>query len=86
MISSLDQAAEFPLVWPESKGRAAPPPDGPKVPTWWEILGCAREWPLEAVELAYRTRAARAHPDVGGSAEEMAAANGAIEAARKEKA
>lgn len=76
-----DQAAEGMKALP-------PPPSAapaPQVRTWWDILGCSLDWPLDAIEMAYRTKAAKAHPDAGGSGDEMAEINGAIEEARKEK-
>jgi hypothetical protein len=52
---------------------------------WWGILGVRRDEPLEQVENKYRSLALRAHPDRGGSQEQMARLNRAIEQARREK-
>lgn len=60
----------------------APQSIGPK---WWDVLGVARSWPLDAIEAVWRTKVEKAHPDRGGSAEDMAALNAAIAQARKEK-
>lgn len=65
---------------------ALPPPAPAAGPSWWEVLGVERSWPLPAIEQIWRGRADKAHPDRGGSPEAMAALNAAIDAARKEKA
>lgn len=64
---------------------ALPPPPGPDGPPWFDVLGVGREWPLEAIEALWRVKAEKAHPDRGGSTDEMAALNAAMDAARKEK-
>lgn len=60
-----------------------PPPEGQGKRAWWDVLGVASNWPLEAIEIKYQSLAKRAHPDAGGSAEQMAELNGAIDEARK---
>lgn len=73
---TLEQAVEGArpmLPAPESNGKRP----------WWEVLNVASNWPLEAIEMKYQTLAKRAHPDTGGSADEMATLNAAIEEARK---
>jgi len=76
---TLEQAAEG------ARPALPPPASDEPVPTpWWEVLGAAPTWPLEAVEMAYRTKAEKAHPDRGGSAEVMAELNAAIGRARQE--
>jgi len=67
----------------EGARAALPPPDGMRPKKWWEVLGVASNWPLEAIELKFQTLAKKAHPDAGGSVEEMAALNAAIDEARK---
>jgi len=66
---------------------ALPPPAGhvEPDPDWWTVLGCSQEWPLDAIEFAYKMRAKQLHPDLGGDAAEMQAMNRAIETARAEK-
>lgn len=65
---------------------ALPPPGG----DWRAVLGvegldCSiPAVALAGAEAAYRTKAKDAHPDSGGTAEEMARLNGAIEQARAE--
>lgn len=62
----------------------APPGQEPAVP-WWEVLGVERKWPLAAIEAIWRSKAEKAHPDrEGGSVEQMAALNAAMDAARAE--
>lgn len=62
---------------------ALPPPDATR--TWREVLGVPPdERSLVEVRLAYRRRASAAHPDKGGSHDEMTALNVALAAAEKE--
>lgn len=49
---------------------------------WWEILGVAPYADLQFIEEAYRSKAKKAHPDLGGSTVQMAQLNRAIEEAR----
>lgn len=63
---------------------ALPPPTAAARP-WWDVLGVppnAEEWLIDA---AYKAAAKRAHPDVGGSAEQMAELNAARDEALKTK-
>lgn len=60
-----------------------PPASAEAAKSWWEVLGVASNWPLDAIEMAYRMKAEKAHPDRGGSAEDMAELNRAIAQARK---
>ena len=64
--------------------RLALPPPTAAGPSWWDILGVERNWPLPAIEAVWKTKVEKAHPDRGGSTEEMTALNEAISAARKE--
>jgi hypothetical protein len=65
-------------------GYTALPPAGSSPGTsWWNVLGCAHDAPLEAVKDAYREAARKAHPDNGGSHDAMVAVNGAWDQARK---
>ncbi|MCA0450671.1 MAG: J domain-containing protein [Proteobacteria bacterium] len=54
---------------------ALPAPDGAR--PWREVLGFAPNVAVSAIEIdeAFKRQAAKAHPDVGGSADEMAALN-----------
>jgi hypothetical protein len=52
---------------------------------WWIVLGVSASAPLDAIEDAYRTLAKTAHPDAGGSADDMARLNIAIATARAAK-
>lgn len=61
-----------------------PPPVSNGERPWWEVLGVASNWPLEAIEMKYQVLAKRAHPDAGGTVEGMAILNAAINSARKE--
>jgi hypothetical protein len=67
---------------------ALPPPasSGPPTPPWWEVLQVDRDWPIEAIEQLARVRAAKHHPDTGGSTEAFQTFNTALEEARREKA
>jgi len=58
---------------------ALPPPRSP-----WEVLGVPRGANEDAVNTAFRERAKKAHPDVGGSHAAMAELAAAREAALKE--
>ena len=60
--------------------KALPAPAGSH---WSEVLGVARSATREAVEAAYREKAQIAHPDRGGSDDDMARLNGARAAALK---
>src|SRR5688572_21361700 len=46
-------------------------PERPSDPTAYEVLGLPRTAPAAEVRLAYRRLARRAHPDVGGTAEQF---------------
>lgn len=52
---------------------ALPAPEGSK--PWREVLGLAGPVTKAEIDKAYRDRAAKAHPDTGGSAEAMTALN-----------
>ena len=65
---------------------ALPPPTRAEGPPWWEVLGVEPEWPLDAIEALWRAKAEKAHPDRGGSADQMARLNAAMDEARKERA
>lgn len=49
--------------------------------SWWEVLGVPINASDEQIRNAYRERAMKAHPDVGGSHEEMTRINEAYKAA-----
>lgn len=53
---------------------------------WWLILGVSERATLEEVETAFRERAKKLHPDVGGTHEDMAQLTEAREYARKARA
>lgn len=53
-----------------------PPADVKPLRPWWEVLGILRDGAdRESVEAMYRAKARKCHPDVGGSAEDMADLN-----------
>lgn len=59
-------------------------PDPNTVKEWWVVLGLdSPKHPLRAFEEMYKHKAKTAHPDTGGSDEEMSRLNEAITAARK---
>jgi hypothetical protein len=60
------------------------PPPADDGPAWWDVLGVPREWPLDAIEAVALTKIEKAHPDRGGSHDQVAALNAARDAARKE--
>lgn len=68
---------------------ALPPPGSvvnggpPANRAWWEVLEVAPDASQEIADAAYRTKARKAHPDAGGSAEAMAELNQAIKEARE---
>lgn len=47
--------------------------------THYDTLGVGRDASPDAIKKAYRKRASKAHPDKGGTAEEMAKVNRALE-------
>lgn len=49
---------------------------------WWVVLGVSPQAILETIEAAYKAKARVAHPDAGGSVDEMSRLNVAIAAAR----
>lgn len=66
--------------------RALPAPAGTK--PWWEVLGFGQREGLHLalVKERYRARASMAHPDKGGSHQEMTALNRALADAERELA
>jgi hypothetical protein len=69
----------FPGGWPPGYG---PSPGGPRSPrpsgpSCWEVLGVSKGSTKEEIKQAYRDLAKRHHPDLGGSAEQMARVNAA---------
>lgn len=64
------------------KGFAALPPGASE--DWREVLGVGPGADLSEAEAAFRRAARSAHPDLGGSTDEMARLNAAIAAARAE--
>jgi hypothetical protein len=50
---------------------------------WWRVLGVAPTASPDEVDAAFKARAREAHPDVGGSHDEMARLSAARDAARK---
>jgi hypothetical protein len=52
----------------------------------YELLGVRPDADLEDIEAMYRIKAKRAHPDKGGTAEQMAQLNAAIERIRADRA
>ncbi len=50
-----------------------------KTPDLYDILGVPRDAKLRDIKAAYRKRAAAAHPDKGGSDDELQAINAAYE-------
>lgn len=63
-------------------GHLALPGPSPR-PTWWEVLGVAKDAPMAEIEAKYRSLAREQHPDHGGTHDQMAALNAAIQSARK---
>ncbi len=60
-----------------------PPEEHPKLAqSWQSALGLSADATIEQAETQYRTLAKHAHPDAGGSTEQMAALNRAIREAR----
>lgn len=75
------------LVRATFQGYAAlPAPESRTSAHWSEVLCVSKGAALAAIESHYRMLAKKYHPDApGGSEEKMAALNGAMKAARKEK-
>jgi hypothetical protein len=63
---------------------ALPSSTSPPPRTWREVLGLSGRPNRELVDAAYRRHAARAHPDAGGSHEQMVEVNRAREEALRE--
>lgn len=70
------------LVRAAFRGYAALPPPSASARKWYDVLGLTENHALEECERSFKARARKAHPDNGGSADEMAALNAAIEQAR----
>jgi hypothetical protein len=62
-------------------GFTALPPKGGEARPWHEVLGVPATASDETIKAAYRSLAARHHPDVGGDAETMARINQAYDLA-----
>jgi DnaJ-domain-containing protein 1 len=62
-------------------GFTALPPKGGEERPWFEVLGVPATASDEVIKAAYRSLAARHHPDVGGDAETMARINQAYDLA-----
>lgn len=86
-VSTAVEALQAFTALPPPSSNAAPPVTG-----WRETLGLSASFPgglcaedaLALLGVRYRERAAKAHPDNGGSDEAMAALNAARDAARRE--
>ena len=63
------------LVRAAFRGYAALPPPTAQTSNPWEILGVKRGSSAAVIEAAYREKAKKAHPDAGGSNDEMARLN-----------
>lgn len=64
-------------------GYTALPPAGASAgASWWNILWCAHDAPLEVVKESFLEKAKAAHPDRGGSNEAMVLVNAAWDQAR----
>lgn len=63
---------------------ALPPPGGAGAQPWRTVLGVEANSSLDAAEAAFRQLARQRHPDRGGSDDQMAELNSAIDAARRE--
>jgi hypothetical protein len=59
--------------------------EAPKPKTWWTIMECPRETPVEALKIIYRNRVKQYHPDAGGTAEQFQAIHEAYQDALREK-
>lgn len=60
-------------------------PTGPLVRDPWEVLGVRSDAPMEVIEASFRALSRRRHPDHGGTTEQMAELNAAIERIRAER-
>ena len=56
---------------------ALPAPGVPVVEKWWQTLGVSPDADAAAINAAYRDKARRAHPDMGGTDDAMARLNAA---------
>lgn len=63
-----------------------PPRDRRARRPWWEVLNVNRSCSRASVHDAYRHRAQKLHPDVGGNTEDMAELNAARDEALKDRA
>ncbi len=60
-----------------------PAPESSQPLNWWQILGVTQTSPWSEIIHAYREKAMRCHPDVGGSNELMQQLNEALHRAKK---
>lgn len=51
-----------------------------KAKEWWQVLGVKPDATADEIKRAYRDKAKKAHPDVGGNAKRMADINAARDA------
>lgn len=69
-------------MYPPALTRPSPPP---QIPPHYAVLHLSPDAPLVVAEAVYRTLAKQAHPDAGGSTDQMQRLNAAIEQVRKER-
>lgn len=74
-VAEVVQAAYLQLAPPASIGKVDP----------YELLGVRSDTPWEDIEAVWRSKAKRAHPDVGGSEAQMTALNEALDTIRVER-
>jgi hypothetical protein len=67
------------------QGFAALPAPESVATTWWDVLSVDRRDSLDTIEMMFKAKMRKAHPDMGGSVAEAQRLNKAIEEARSEK-
>lgn len=71
-MRGLDRHGGGHMVEKAFRGFTALPSSGP---TWWQVLGVSQTATADEIRAAYRSKAAAAHPDRGGSTAAMAELN-----------
>ena len=85
-LRAIDRAGASELLERAFTGFAQLPPAREAPPSWFDVLGVSPDAGKEEIEEAFKAKAKKAHPDVGGSHEAMTRLNQARESGLAGKA